>query len=163
MKNHPNIFVYSKHWRRARQQGEVSDYKTRSDLTTPWLSREQLLPALPWLSTRSVMLVCCCCAHKWNHAMRLSHTRSSWFFCACVRLLTPAVGWGDDPWRLWDGHVSAEFREWQLHLQQVLFNLMQIIIQVLQPTHKPSETILVPLGTRWQAEEDIKKSSKNTI
>lgn len=71
----------------TQQQREVRDCKTRSDWTTPWLSREELLPALPWLSTRSVMLVCCCCAHKWNHTMRLSHKRSSWFFlrvCASV-------------------------------------------------------------------------------
>lgn len=42
-------------------------------------------------------------------------------------------------------------------------HLMQIIIQVLQPTHKPSETILVPLGTRWQAEEDKQQTDKLTL
>lgn len=141
----------------TQQQREVRDYKTRSDLTTPWLSREELLPALPWLSTRSVMLVCCCCAHKWNHTMRLSHKRSSWFFarvCVCWRLLSDEAMICDD---------SETGMSQRNSLQQVfIYHLTQIIVQVLQPTHKQSEAILVSLGTRWQAEEDKQQTDKLT-
>lgn len=81
-------------------------------INVPVISRAEQLPALTWQSTRSVILVCCCLLTSVT-ALGICHTMAALIF-PCVRLLTPAVGSRDDPWRPRDGQVPAGFLKWQL-------------------------------------------------
>ncbi len=84
----------------------------------PVISREEQLPGRTWQSTRGVIVVFCCLLTSVT-ALGDCHTIAAVIFvcvCVCVCVCRHLLPERDDPWRLCDGQVSAEFHKWQLQL-----------------------------------------------